>query len=66
MEKFYYGSRCNFNLFYEELLEDFTKQYIEAQAGPRANFGWQGREPTLRGLEFFQKAVELQKNIYRK
>jgi len=44
----------------EETLEKYIKQYLEAQPGPVVNFGWQGGEPTLRGLEFFQKAVELQ------
>lgn len=44
-----------------ELLEEYIKQYIEIQSGPIINFGWQGGEPTIRGLEFFQKAVELQK-----
>jgi uncharacterized protein len=45
----------------EELLEEFIKQYIDAQPGPIINFGWQGGEPTLRGIDFFRKAVELEK-----
>jgi len=45
----------------EALLEEFTKQYVEAQPGPAITFGWQGGEPTLRGLDFFRKAVRLQK-----
>ncbi|MFP4016629.1 MAG: anaerobic sulfatase maturase [Halanaerobiales bacterium] len=55
----YYQGNNTFMMDYE-LLEDFTKQYIESQPGPLVNFGWQGGEPTLRGLEFFRKAVELQ------
>lgn len=44
----------------EETLEKYIKQYINSQPGPVVNFDWQGGEPTLRGLEFFKKAVELQ------
>jgi len=43
-----------------ELLEEFTRQYIEAQRVPEVTFGWQGGEPTLMGLDFFRLAVELQ------
>lgn len=44
----------------EEILEEYIKQYIESQPGPKVNFGWQGGEPTLRGLDFFKKVVKLQ------
>lgn len=44
----------------DELLENYTRQYIEAQRVPLANFIWQGGEPTLMGLDFFRKAVEYQ------
>ena len=39
----------------------YIKQYIEAQTGNEVVFSWQGGEPTLMGLEFFQRVVELQK-----
>ncbi|HCI55419.1 MAG: anaerobic sulfatase-maturation protein [Bacteroidales bacterium] len=45
----------------ERLLEEFTRQYIEANDVPVVNFTWQGGEPTLMGLDFFRKALELQK-----
>ena len=45
----------------ESLLELHIKQYIEAQTGNEVIFSWQGGEPTLMGLEFFQRVVELQK-----
>jgi len=45
----------------EEVLEEYIKQYIELQPDPYIAFGWQGGEPTLRGLPFFKKAVSLQK-----
>ncbi len=45
----------------DEVLEEFTRQYIEAQNVPQVTFGWQGGEPTLMGLDFFRKAVDLQR-----
>jgi uncharacterized protein len=44
----------------EQVLEAFTQQYIEAHSGPQIIFGWQGGEPALMGLDFFQKALKLQ------
>lgn len=44
----------------DAVLEDFTRQYIAAQSGGEAQFSWQGGEPTLLGLDFFRKALDLQ------
>ncbi|HLV08795.1 MAG TPA: radical SAM protein [Halanaerobiales bacterium] len=55
----YYPETSSFKMDYR-LLEEFTRQYIEAQPGPVVSFGWQGGEPTLRGLDFFRKALKLQ------
>ncbi|MBN1286071.1 MAG: anaerobic sulfatase maturase [Anaerolineae bacterium] len=49
----------------DELLEAYTRQYIEAQPVPEVTFAWQGGEPTLMGLDFFKRAVELQQK-YKK
>lgn len=49
----------------DRLLEEFTRQYIAAQSVPEVTFGWQGGEPTLAGLEFFRRAVELQHRYAR-
>ncbi|MFT5088464.1 MAG: hypothetical protein ACI906_005303 [Candidatus Latescibacterota bacterium] len=46
----------------EETLEQYVKQYIEAQDVPVVNFAWQGGEPTLMGLDFFHRAIELQEH----
>jgi len=45
----------------EEVLERFVRQYIEAQEVPEVSFAWQGGEPTLLGVRFFARVVELQK-----
>ncbi len=49
----------------DDLLEEYTRQYIAAQPAPEAIFAWQGGEPTLMGLPFFQRAVELQEKYRR-
>ncbi|MCC6473389.1 MAG: anaerobic sulfatase maturase [Burkholderiales bacterium] len=45
----------------EDVLEAFVRQYIEAQDCPEIEFAWQGGEPTLLGLAFFERAIELQR-----
>lgn len=45
----------------DEVLESFIKKYIEAQDFPEIPFAWQGGEPTLMGLDFFRRVVELQR-----
>jgi len=44
----------------DDVLESLICQYM-AIAGPMASFGWQGGEPTLMGLPFFEHVVELQR-----
>jgi uncharacterized protein len=44
----------------ETLLEDYTRQYIQAHRVPEVTFAWQGGEPSLMGVDFFKKAIELQ------
>ncbi|MBC7966395.1 MAG: anaerobic sulfatase maturase [Fuerstia sp.] len=48
-------------------LEQFVRQYIESQPlhARDVEFVWQGGEPTLLGLDFFRKAVSLQKKHVR-
>ena len=45
----------------EEMLENFIGQYIGRQNAHQIVFSWQGGEPSLLGLDFFRRAVELQK-----
>lgn len=46
----------------EATLEIFIRDYIAAQpAGNAAMFAWQGGEPTLLGLDYFKRVVELQR-----
>jgi len=43
------------------LLEEYIIQHIRASSGPELFFSWHGGEPTLAGLPFFERVVELQK-----
>lgn len=44
----------------DNVLETFIKQYIASQPTDQVTFAWQGGEPTLLGLSYFSKIVELQ------
>ena len=45
----------------EELLERFTKEYIESQTMNQVLFTWHGGETMMRPISFFRKAIEFQK-----
>lgn len=45
----------------EEVLDSYIRQYIEAHDTPVVNFAWQGGEPTLLGVGYFQRVVDIQK-----
>lgn len=44
----------------DERLEVFIKDYIASQPGNEVNFAFQGGEPTLLGVKYFKRVVELQ------
>ncbi|MGI9280699.1 MAG: anaerobic sulfatase maturase [Endozoicomonas sp.] len=47
----------------DEVLKSYVKHYIAGQDSPIVEFAWQGGEPTLAGLDFFERAVEYQKEF---
>lgn len=47
----------------DDILESYIRQYIESQQAPEISFAWQGGEPTLLGVEYFEKIVALQKKF---
>jgi uncharacterized protein len=49
----------------DTVLEEYTRQTIEAHRIPEVTFAWQGGEPTLLGQAFFEKAIALQKRYCR-
>jgi len=47
----------------DAVLKAYIEKYITSQPTPTVEFVWQGGEPTLAGIEFFKKAVELQRRF---
>ena len=46
------------------MLEDYLRQLIEAHAQvPEVTIAWQGGEPTLMGLDFFRRSVEIARQV---
>lgn len=46
----------------DECLESYIRQYMDAQPNTsgEVTFAWQGGEPTLMGVDFFQRCIDLQ------
>jgi len=45
----------------DDILESYIIQHIEATTDPVITFSWHGGEPTILGLDYFKKIVNLQK-----
>jgi uncharacterized protein len=62
-EMLYPGSRFRMA---DELLETYLRQLIEAHGQvPEVTIAWQGGEPTLMGLDFFRRSVEIAERYLR-
>lgn len=48
------------HLMSDKMLEQFTREYIEAQTMNQVLFTWHGGEPLLRSIDFYRKALSLQ------
>lgn len=55
-EQLYPGSKFRMT---DDLLETYIQQLLESHRTPEVTVAWQGGEPTLMGLEFFQRSIEL-------
>ncbi len=55
-EALYPGSKFRMS---DDLLEMYIKQLLESHRTPNVTIAWQGGEPTLMGLEFFELSLEL-------
>lgn len=55
-EMLYPGSRFRMA---DELLETYIRQLLKSNRIPEVTIAWQGGEPTLMGLDFFKRSVEL-------
>ncbi len=61
-ESLYPGDRFRMG---EGLLDNYLRQLVEAHTASVVTIAWQGGEPTLMGLGFFEKAVEIAKRYKR-
>jgi uncharacterized protein len=61
-EALYPGSRFHMS---DELLETYIRQLIESHRSAEVTVAWQGGEPTLMGLDFYRRAVELERKHQR-
>ena len=61
----YYLGRGSGAVMDDALLEEFTRQYIEAQPVPQVLFTWHGGEPLLKPQAFYERALELQQKYAR-
>jgi uncharacterized protein len=55
-EMLYLGSRFRMA---DEMLEMYIRQMLESHRAPEVFVAWQGGEPTLMGIDFFRRSVEL-------
>lgn len=53
------------HLMNDQVLETYIEKYIKSQKSSHVEFTWQGGEPTLAGLDFYKKVIELQQ-VYGK
>ena len=60
LEKKAFFSGNNYRMS-DVVLEAYIWKYIASQPGPSVGFAWQGGEPTLMGIDFFRRALDLQR-----
>ena len=60
-ERLYPDSRFRMS---DEVLEEYIRKLLEAQQVPHVTVAWQGGEPTMMGLDFFRRSIELEAVSY--
>ena len=61
-EALYPGDRFRMS---DDLLDEYVRQVIESQSAPEVTIAWQGGEPTLMGVDFFRRALEVAERYRR-
>ena len=62
LEKFKLYPDTKTALMNENVLGNYIRQHIEASTEKVITFSWHGGEPLMAGIEFYRKAVEMQKS----
>jgi uncharacterized protein len=57
-----FGPNENYRMS-DDVLSAFITNYVKSQPTPVVEFVWQGGEPTLLGIDFFKRVVDLQKQF---
>jgi uncharacterized protein len=61
-EQLYEGDRFRMS---DEMLDNYIRSLIDMHKAPQVTVAWQGGEPTLMGIDFYRKSIELEQR-YRK
>jgi len=61
-EQLYEGDRFRMS---DEMLDNYIRSLVEMHKVPQVTVAWQGGEPTLMGLDFYRKSLEIE-DTYRK
>lgn len=49
----------------DEVMEKYIRQTIEAHQVPEVTIAWQGGEPTLMGIDFFRRAMDVERKYLK-
>jgi uncharacterized protein len=61
-ENLYPGS--NFRMS-DDVQENYIRRVLESHTGPEVPIAWQGGEPTMMGLDFYRRSIELEKKYQK-
>lgn len=61
LEKGQYSAHAKQTRMSYDLLERLIRQTIESSPGPVVSFTWHGGEPTLAGMDFYKRALDLER-----
>lgn len=64
-KKTLFGARETYRMS-DKVVSCFIASYIKSQPTPVVEFVWQGGEPTLLGIDFFKRVIELQRPFTRR
>ena len=64
LKKNYLYPQSNFRMS-DKIMESYIRQTIEAHKSPVVTIAWQGGEPTLMGIDFFRRSMEIIKKNAR-
>jgi uncharacterized protein len=64
LKKKYLYPKSDFRMS-DKVMESYIRQTVEAHHAPTVTIAWQGGEPTLMGIDFFRRSIEVIKKTAR-